>query len=497
MTVYWVDYINGDDANAGTDPALPKKTITSASTGRTGGDEVRVAKSPSLIALTGTVGFTNNGTGVTGVGTLFTSELVIGDFILAPDGQYYEVVTLTSATAAVLYQKYPGSTQDGFSSSKLGVTSTGAAAASTTAIQTVSSSGTSDASRLKISGGWDLASQTQTGQTYFRQMHSTFANRYGYGLYFSAKSFTEISRLHFLRYYNGIYYLYGYNNVCIAPTCNSNGGYGVYYNGSNNSTLTSPTCNSNYHGIYHKTVKISTLTSPTCNSNSYHGIYYEGSNNNVCIAPTCNSNGDYGVYYNGSNNNNVFGILTTTGNSTAAICNDTGLNYIHKASISEATKCAGFTDYANSRVFINNMGGYSYIYTDNGNIVSQDATAGGTGKEWKLSPTNAKRNSVYPLDLSIAKIAVASGAQVTVTCYFKKSHASSIAGALRCRYGQIAWSEAAEDIISNCPDDTNRNQVTLQFTPTEAGVVEIEALAWYVSAADQSVIIDDIAVAQA
>ena len=46
MTIIWVDWVNGLDTNAGTNPALPKKTIASATTGRTGGDEIRVAKSP-------------------------------------------------------------------------------------------------------------------------------------------------------------------------------------------------------------------------------------------------------------------------------------------------------------------------------------------------------------------------------------------------------------------------------------------------------------------
>jgi hypothetical protein len=51
--------------------------------------------------------------------------------------------------------------------------------------------------------------------------------------------------------------------------------------------------------------------------------------------------------------------------------------------------------------------------------------------------------------------------------------------------------------VATCPDDTNRNQVTLTFTPTEAGVVEVEALAWYVSSTTQSVIVDDIEITQA
>ena len=450
MAIYYCSFATGNDSTGTGTAALPWKTITTATTGRSAGDEIRVEKSPDPTALTGTVGFTLGSTAVTGVNTLFTTELAIGDFILAPDGQYYEVITLTSATAARLYKVYPSATQSGYSSYKLGITSTGAAAAGTTVIQEVSASGTA-ASFLYISGGWDLSNQQQTGQTYFRQIHSTFATRNGYGLYMTSKSFTHVSRLHFLRYYSGIYYGSGSNN--------------------------------------------NTLTTPTCNSNGTSGIYYNASSNNTLTSPTCNSN-NYGIYYASSAGNTTVGTLTTTGNVTAAICPVSGgYNFIANASIAESTKAAGFTNYSDGRVYINNMGGYSYVYTDNGNIVSQAATAGGTGKEWKFSPTDAIRNNTYPLTLSIARVAVAANALVTVTCYFKKS-AITVAGALRCRYGQLAWSNAANDIVVNCPNDILRNQVTLQFTPTAAGVVEIEAMAWYVSATTESVIIDDVEITQ-
>jgi len=67
----------------------PWKTITKASTTRAAGDEVRVEKSPDPTALTGTTAWTLNGTAVTGTGTLFSTELAIGDFISAPDGGWY------------------------------------------------------------------------------------------------------------------------------------------------------------------------------------------------------------------------------------------------------------------------------------------------------------------------------------------------------------------------------------------------------------------------
>jgi len=476
MTIVYCDWATGDDTNGTGAWDHPYKTITKATTGRTGGDEVRVAKSPDPTALTGTVGFTQGSTAVTGVGTLFTTELAIGDFIEAPDGQWYEVITITSDTAATLFKVYPSATQSGYSSKKLGVTDTGAAAAWNTVVQEVKSSGTGSAN-LIISGGWDLSTQQQTGQTYFRQMHTTFSTRTGFGLYVYGIFNTLISRLHFLRYDCGIYYINGSsNNIFISPTCNSVNNVGVYYHGSYNNIIISPTCNSNKYGIY-------------------FGNY---SNNNVLISPTCKSNNNDGIYFGyGSSNNISYGTVTTAYNGSS-IYNDRTVNRIAKANIAETTKFTGALDYVNSRLFIDDLNntGNAYIYTDNGNIQSRDATAGGTGKEWVLSPTSNKRGAKYPLNLSVAKVAVAGSGQVTVKLYFKKT-GTGVGGALRVRYGQVAWSDASEDKIVNCPDNTNRNQVTLTFTPTEAGVVEIEALAWYVSSTTQSVIVDDIDISQA
>jgi hypothetical protein len=504
MAIVYCDWATGDDTNGNGSYSNPYKTITKATTGRTGGDEIRVGKSPDPTPLTGTVGFTEGSTAVTGVNTLFTTELAIGDFIEAPDGEYYEVVTITSDTAAVLFKVYPSATQSGYSSKKLGVTDTGAAASSATQVQIVSSSGTSSAN-LVISGGWNLATQTQTGQTYFRQMHSTFANRYGYGLYLSGKTFTDISRLHFLRYRYGIYYNNGSNfNILNLPVCHSNGFIGIDYSNSHCNILISPVCNFNddagvdYWGGSANNI----LISPICNSNAKYGIHYNTNcNNNIVISPTFNSNGQYGVRYSSKSSNNFcYGTLTTANNYSGSINIDSGIDLIHivKANLSEATKFSGAADYLGSRLFIDDLNGTgnAYIYTDNGNIQSRNATAGGTGKEWVLSPTSNKRGAKYPLNLSVAKVAVAGSGQVTVKLYFKKT-GTGVAGALRVRYGQINWSNDAEDIIVNCPDNTNRNQVTLQFTPTEAGVVEIEALAWYVSSTTQSVIVDDIDISQA
>ena len=526
MTIIWVDWVNGLDTNAGTDPLLPKKTITSATTSRTGGDEIRVAKSPDPTPLTGSVEFTKSGTGITGTGTLFATELTIGDYILGGDGYWYEIIAIASNTSATLYQKYASNTQSGVSSQKLGFTSTGEAA-SGAQVQVVSSNGTSSTSRLVISGGWDLSTLTQTGTTNFRQLHSTFANRYGYGLY-ASKSYLSIIKLGFFRYNVGIYLAGTYSNLSDIKVGGTSS-YGISISASNKCVLTNiQAYSAASSAIYLSASNVINITNSqfiSCGGASGSSIgtsssFYKSEIKNVICA------GGYSFYssavssrgniftdiylYNMSSmvplggfsdaSDNIFlGNLSHDKSATYAASVYTGTMYVKKNNMLGSTFASNtFTDYTNPIISIDNNQNttYSIIYTDSGNIVSQAASAGGTGKEWKLSPTSSKRDSYYPLTLPVVSIAVSANTQVTVTCFFKKS-GNGVAGALRCRYGQVGWLEGTEDIIVNCPDNTSRNQVTLQFTPTESGVVQIEALTWYVSSTTQTVIIDDIAVTQA
>ena len=482
--IKYCDFINGNDTTGDGSFGNPFKTIQKATAYSY--YDIRVAKSPDPTPLTGTFGFTNNGTGVTGVGTLFTTELALGDFIEGADGNWWEVITITNDTTATLYKKYSGDTISGSQSRKLGVTDTGAAAAANTQVQYIG------ANDCNVSGGWDLSTQTQTGFTYFRQMHGTFDTRNGYGLYSTGKLRINISNLGFLRYSNGIYFtntnVISFSNI----TCNSNSvngislasqDFGYIFNGI-------ICCANKVNGMYLSNAAGISMTNIMLCSNGTYGAALIGSG--IDVVDITSKSQTYGVSF--PPDTKVLGTMVTSGNTYPLTYS--GNVYINKLIYSEATIIGTQTDSANNRLHINDVMGYSRIFTDSANVVSRSATGGGTGKEWVLSVTSEVRTINYPLFLPIAKVAVISGSLVTVTCYFKKT-ATSIAGALRCRYGQVTWSEAAQNIVVNCPNDTNRNQVTLQFTPTESGIVEIEALAWYVSSAAQSVIVDDIAVSQA
>jgi hypothetical protein len=196
--------------------------------------------------------------------------------------------------------------------------------------------------------------------------------------------------------------------------------------------------------------------------------------------------------------------MSATGNTTAAVLNYTGNNYIRNATL-VGTEFGGAASYTNNRVYSNQHDGSAgnhYICTDNGVIQSQDGpTYGHTTTAgticWKLSPTNVIRNSNYPLDLTIAKIACVASKEVTVKAWMKLTSTTDILGALVCRQGQLAGLTTIAKTNTGTAD-TSYHEVTLTFTPTEAGVVEIQAWAWWVAGdADESVYIDDMTISQA
>ena len=95
--------------------------------------------------------------------------------------------------------------------------------------------------------------------------------------------------------------------------------------------------------------------------------------------------------------------------------------------------------------------------------------------------------------MSLAKIAVAASTQVTVSCWYRRTN-TGIAGKLVCRGGQIAGVSADVSALMSAAADT-WEQLTINFTPTAAGVVEIEA--WAYGGTTYSVFVDDIDCSQA
>lgn len=356
-------------------------------------------------------------------------------------------------------------------------------------VQEVVDSG-SYASEIVIKGGYNKLSGNQEGETWLDGLCGR-----GIGIYMNNKSFIKLYCIGMVRYYSGMQF--NSSNNLIVSDCSfiGNSQYGLYLNGGSKGSLDG-------------------IMNCVCNSS---GLSLTGSSNIVVNLLKSNSNINYGIQtdcnglikYLETKNNGTYGInaniasplileFVSANNSIGGIAYYSTGVIIQKANIADSTVVTSTYPFSGTGVFItkNVNTGYPEIWTGYGKIIAQAATAGGSGIEWKMMPINNLRNIDYPLRLKVATVAVNASSQVTAKLYFKKSHASDIGAKLICRGGQIAG--VVIDAESTAPSDTNRNQVTLTFTPTEAGVVEIEALAyWLANAADENVIVDDFEITQA
>jgi hypothetical protein len=110
-----------------------------------------------------------------------------------------------------------------------------------------------------------------------------------------------------------------------------------------------------------------------------------------------------------------------------------------------------------------------------------------------VRPTNARRDETYwPFKLKVADVLCKTASQqVTVTCWVIKEHATNIGAKLIVPGGQLAG--VASDVSDTKASDTDWEQLSAVFTPTEVGVIEVYVYAWYVAAAGD-VISDDVGV---
>jgi len=155
------------------------------------------------------------------------------------------------------------------------------------------------------------------------------------------------------------------------------------------------------------------------------------------------------------------------------------------------------TDYSGNIncIRVTDQSGVHKILSLNGNIVSQDSVRHtASGIAWQLSPTNSTYlNELAPMKLLLAVLAVNASKEVTVSCWYRRSN-TGLTAKLVCREGQIAG--VANDVSDSMTEIADTwQQLTISFTPTEAGVVEIEC--WVYGGTTYSGFVDDITIEQA
>lgn len=363
-------------------------------------------------------------------------------------------------------------------------------------------------SRVTISGGWNTASTTQDGMTYL----DSLGGNYDVNFFASAfgDSYVTFEYTGTARGDVGFYCPSGVFcevNNCVVTGCNA---HGIYYNGLANNQVNNCyfSVNNGQHGIHFLSANVAIFNNIyNCSNNgdvngTGGGLSFSqaGTINGRGVCKLWNNYNAITLSYAGDSDRSLIENVDIYGSRIATFQVNGGCYFnILNATISEAY--APITNNQslgqNSQVTVNNLNstGYSKIYMAYGSVESQASTlTHGTGKEWKFTNYTTARYLNDPLKLPIAYIAVTANNLVTVKGWFKKGNATTIGAKLVCPGGQIAG--VASDVVATKADDTSEEELSITFTPTENGVVVIEAWAYYISGFS-TVIVDNLTITQA
>jgi hypothetical protein len=114
---------------------------------------------------------------------------------------------------------------------------------------------------------------------------------------------------------------------------------------------------------------------------------------------------------------------------------------------------------------------------------------------WKFIITSSTRTSYRPATLMLGPFQVAASATVTVKAWIKKDHATNVAAKLYVE--DAAYNlDGVSATSSTKASDTSWEELTITFTPTQAGAIPVFVDAWYVAGAS-NVYVGTITVTQA
>lgn len=384
-------------------------------------------------------------------------------------------------------------------------------------VQQITVGGSSSAT-LNISGGWNRTDMsTQTGETWFDGSSGA-----GYGISDGStnSSYLSIDKINFTRYNYGLYQTTSANRWNIDTiTCGNCVNGGISFGGHSNTINTISLVQNGTSSLIGAGAVVQTIaradgtssdvgvtlgsgsyvtTITQANNNGNSGVLagiggyvksieaangnvtsgYISVNNAVCGNVTASGN-KYGIEAGGSMNSKVLG-GTTSNNSLGSVMCSTGQIKIRNLVATDTIEVAGLSIYPDARVYFEKYDGVlgnTVIFTTAGLIQTQSAVVhGDTTNAWKFSPTANNRNQYYPLNLPLARVACSANNLVTVSAWFQRTN-TGLTGQLICKGDQIAGS--SNDVTAQMTVGADTwEQVTITFTPTEMGVVEIEAQFW-------------------
>lgn len=355
------------------------------------------------------------------------------------------------------------------------------------AVHNIQDSGTASAP-ITFSGGWNTQTNVRDGVTIYDGLSG-----WGYGLSTNSKWYLVIEGLGFCRYSSGFRYDNSYYVSSSIEFC-GNCGIGVQtVNGARNFTSVRATNNNAHYGVdnddYWTTWRVG-----QANNNLSYALYTSGGYARFEVDSVCNNN--YGVCVYQFAPGVVIQNAYISDNSVASFQPGLVDVYCRNVFMGDATEVTPLSRFNDQKVYSTNhdqVDSYHCIFMYGGRVYTDSSIRHReTGCSWRLDPTHSDRHELFPVALKIATIAVQANSQVTVSAWFRRNN-TGITGRLICKGGQIAG--VPDSVYANMTAAANTwEQLTIQFTPTEPGVVEIEAHAW--GGTTYSVWVDDLSVTQ-
>lgn len=358
---------------------------------------------------------------------------------------------------------------------------------------------------MTYSGGWNRTDMsTQTGETWYDGQNGN-----GYGFVGAANvGFVRTDKL------NGVRYNQGWR---VVPSSNYGGqigsgrftacSTGIITSGSTGNNFDSIWANNNgtsaitlggtlgtvigtIYNISNTSNTAMTANEQLCNlgtiiqahNNVGSGVSIGG--NNITInSLTSNSNTQFGVNL-GTARGTIIGGGSTTGNGTSAFNYSSGTLFLNNFTINEATEFSGLTSlgsFFGPAIFANRLDdtdNNNWVFAYNGTVNQQTAIVDSPATTaWKLSPTQAiTSNAATPVQLKLGTVVCAASSLVTVTARMLRDN-TGLTMRLECPGGQI--SGVPSDVFTDMTAAANTwETVTITFTPTKAGAVDIYAYAF-------------------
>lgn len=376
------------------------------------------------------------------------------------------------------------------------------AAGSTTQVSVINDGGISG-SPITFSGGWNRTDMsTQTGRTWLDGLSGN-----GYGLY-NPQASINIDRIDLCRYSSGIY------NVSTSVLNNINSIYttacttGISIPSSSNVYFGTIWANNNSTGIrFSNCYGLSVTDVKNASNNQAYGIDFANCGNvNIvsALASNCgtatgqtglrfdasvfcsvgylvstDAESSSGIFVNGGYSNFVNGGYTSR-NAIGANVQSGGQLFLNNFTIGESTE-VNIGSVATSFVYSNRhddtdnnswvwFGGLGTINQQT-SVVDSPATT-----SWLMRPTNTRTSAINPVRLKLGTVVCAANSLVTVTARMRRSN-TGLTMRLCCPGGQI--SGVSSDVTSDMTAAANTwETVTITFTPTKAGAVDIYAYAF-------------------